>query len=134
MIELALIVIGVTVVYYAARTGLRELKNRMDLNYNHRQFTIHERTCYLIFKKADETDTPREDTMILLNVAAEVYNESLRGKYVKELYMPPFHLMRQSSEIGRDSERRQTDSQGDKSEGETEDRTARQVVDSSGQG
>ena len=133
MIELALIVIGVTVVYYAARTGLRALKNRMDLNYNHRQFTIHERTCYLIFKKADETDTPREDTMILLNAAAEVYNESLRGNHANELQMPPFHIMRQSSEIGRDSEGRQTDPQGDKSEGEAEDSDARQDVDSSGQ-
>lgn len=134
MIELALIVIAVIVVWFAARTGLRRLRIRMDLNYNHRQFSIHERTCHLIFKKADETDTPREDTMILLNVAADVYNESLRGKYASELYMPPFHIMRQSSEIGGHSEKRQTDSQGDKSEGETEDRTARQDVDSSGQG
>lgn len=133
MIELALIVIGVVMVGFAVRVGLRALKIRMDLKYNHRQFAIYERTSNLIFKKAEETDTAREDTMILLNALADVYNESLRGKSANELHMPPFHMMRQSSEIGRDSERRQTDSQGDKSEGETEDRTARQDMDSSGQ-
>jgi len=130
MIELALIVIAVIVAWFGIRYGLRKLKIRMDLNYNHRQYAIHERTCQLIFKKAEETDTPREDTIILLNAAAEVYNESLRGKYADDLQMPPFHIMRQSSEIGRDSEGRQTDPQGEESEGETEDSRSRQDVDS----
>ena len=95
---------------FALRAGFRVLKNRMDLNYNNRQIAIYQRACTIIFEKAEETDTPREDTMILLNSAAEVYNESLRGKYAEALATPPFHIA-QSHEISERSEGRQTDSQ-----------------------
>jgi hypothetical protein len=91
--------------------GRKWLLNRMNLNYNYRQQLIYERACQIIFRKASETDTPHEDTMILLNAAAEVYNESLRGKYAAELTCPLFKIVRQTSEIGKYTEGRMPGSQ-----------------------
>ncbi|KKM96684.1 hypothetical protein LCGC14_1175540 [marine sediment metagenome] len=110
MIEFLPLIIAVILIL-ALVFGRKWLLNRMDLNYNYRQQLIYDRACSIIFRKASETDTPHEDTMILLNAAAEVYNESLRGKYASELSAPLFKIVRQTSEMGKYTEGRMPGSQ-----------------------
>ena len=105
---LPLIIAAVMVISFVL--GRKWLINRMNMNYNYRQQLIYERACQIIFRKASETDTSREDTMILLNAAMEVYNESLRGKHATFLQAEPFRIMNQSNEMGKPFSTSQIDS------------------------
>lgn len=125
--ELALFLLSAGVVIFF----LRRLKIRMDLNYNNRQAIIYTQTCTHIVNRSSEHDTPREDTIILLDVAAETYNESLRGKYADDLKEQPWQIKGKTNEATRTSEGRRSDSAGAVSAREESNRSARGPLDGS---
>jgi hypothetical protein len=62
-------------------------KPSRDHTYNINQHIIFLRAANLLYEQAMEKDIPYEDTVKLLNMAVDVYNESLRGKTAEDCKM-----------------------------------------------
>lgn len=117
------IVFLVVVALISAPLIMRQRKVAHDL----RQLEIYTNVVGRIVKQAIEGDIPRDEALIILNAARDTYNESVqKHKNIQETSFPEVHL----GETVGDRPRNETDPEGQKSEREESDRSARPDLDS----
>lgn len=117
------LVLAIIAYYFYAFIIEPNMRETRDWKHNWQQYTICEQAINKILEAMVQHEESAENTLILLNVIVDTYNESLRGDTAEAMMAPHFEKPTY------DTNRRRSDSEGQESEGQKPRRTARERME-----